>query len=140
VVDAPAKPRTVFVVERDDRLMNTMRDRFKQLGYRVLISMDPSRALERFRQQPYDALVVDAGTTEREGRTAFERVLAEADRRELPFAGVLLLSLEQESWKSDLPDHRRSAVLMLPANVKQIHHKLQGLLQGNPASGAVEKA
>jgi serine/threonine protein kinase len=127
--EAPTKQRTVYVVERDDRLMNTMRDRFKQLGYKVLITLDPSRALERFRQQPYDALVIDAGTTAFEGRTAFERVLAEADRRDLPFAGVLLLSEEQADWRQELPEHRRAAVLMLPANVKQIHQKLEALLR-----------
>jgi serine/threonine-protein kinase len=119
----------VFVVEKDDRLMNTMRDRFKEFGYRVLITMDPARAIERFRQQPYDALVVDAGTTDVEGRTAFERVLAEADRREVPFAGVLLLSEEQAGWKEDLPNHKRAAVLMMPANVKQIHQKLDAILR-----------
>jgi eukaryotic-like serine/threonine-protein kinase len=128
-VETPEKQRTVYVVEKDDRLMNTMRDRFKELGYKVLITLDPSRALERFRQQPYDALVIDAGTTAFEGRTAFERVLAEADRRGLPFAGVLLLSEEQADWRAELPEHRRSAVLMLPANVKQIHQKLQALLR-----------
>jgi serine/threonine protein kinase len=127
--EVPAKQRTVYVVERDDRLMNTMRDRFKQLGYKVLITLDPSRALERFRQQPYDALVIDAGTTAFEGRTAFERVLAEADRRDLPFAGVLLLSEDQADWRQELPEHRRAAVLMLPANVKQIHQKLEALLR-----------
>jgi serine/threonine protein kinase len=127
--ESVAKLRTVFVVEKDDRLMNKMRDRFKEFGYRVLITMDPARALERFRQQPYDALVIDAGTTDYEGRTAFERVLAEADRRELPFAGVLLLSEEQAEWRQELPEHRRAAVLMLPANVKQIHQKLESLLR-----------
>jgi serine/threonine protein kinase len=135
-LEMPSKPRTVFVVEKDDRLMNTMRDRFKELGYRVLITMDPARALERFRQQPYDALVIDAGTTDFEGRTAFERVLAEADRRELPFAGVLLLSEEQASWRDELPEHRRASVLMLPANVKQIHRKLQSLLKTPPGTKA----
>jgi eukaryotic-like serine/threonine-protein kinase len=127
--EAPTKVRTVFVVEKDDRLMNTMRDRFKEFGYRVLITMDPARAIERFRQQPYDALVVDAGTTDVEGRTAFERVLAEADRREVPFAGVLLLSEEQAGWKEDIPNHRRAAILMMPANVKQIHQKLDAILR-----------
>jgi serine/threonine protein kinase len=125
----PAKTRTVFVVEKDDRLMNKMRDRFKEFGYRVLITMDPARAIERFRQQPYEALVIDAGTTDFEGRTAFERVLAEADRRDLPFAGVLLLSEEQADWRQELPEHRRAAILMLPANVKQIHQKLEMLLR-----------
>ncbi len=134
---APVKPRTVFVVERDDRLMNTMRDRFKEFGYRVLITMDPARALESFRQRPYDALVVDAGTTEDEGREAFVKVMTEADRRELPCAGVLLLSEEQAGWRDELPERRRSAVLMLPANVKQIHKKLDEMLRGGPGSQAV---
>ncbi len=130
---APVKPRTVFVVEADDRLMNTMRDRFKELGYRVLITMDPARAIERFRQQPYDALVIDAGTTDEEGRTAFERVMAEASRRQLPFAGVLLLAEGQADWIKDLPERQRAAVLVRPATVKQIHLKLDELLKGSVA-------
>lgn len=128
-----AKTRTVFIAQKDDRLQNTMRDRFKQLGYRVLLSMDPSRALERFRQQPFDALVIDAGTTGMEGRVAFEKVVAEAERRELPFAGVLLLSEEQMEWLAHMPENRRAAVLVRPATIKQVHRKLDSILKGEPA-------
>ena len=60
---------------------------------------------------------------------AYGVAVAEADRRQLPFAGVLLLSEEQADWRQELPDHRRAAVLMLPANVKQIHLKLESLLR-----------
>jgi len=40
------------------------RDKGKELGYRVLLSFDPARALDRYRQQPFDALIVDAGITD----------------------------------------------------------------------------
>src|SRR5262249_38857040 len=47
--------RSIFVVEKDQRLQDTLRNKFKESGYRPFIATDPSRALERYRQQPYDA-------------------------------------------------------------------------------------
>jgi hypothetical protein len=60
-------------------------------------------------------------------------VLAEASRRQLPFAGVLLLAEEQADWQKELPERRQAAVLVRPATVKQIHQKLDELLKGSIA-------
>jgi CheY-like chemotaxis protein/tRNA A-37 threonylcarbamoyl transferase component Bud32 len=122
------KRRTVFVVEKDERLLGQMRERFRELGYRVLIARDPSLALQRFRQQPYDALVVDAGTTDVEGREAFDRVLTEVGLREYPFAGVLLLSEDQAGWRQALPRRREATALTFPTTVKRIHREIGKLL------------
>src|SRR5262249_47037266 len=56
--------RTLFLVERNETLQDKMRERFKELGYRVLLAGDPSRAADRFRQQPFDALILDARTVD----------------------------------------------------------------------------
>src|SRR5262249_21768716 len=90
--------RSVFVVEKEDRLQEPIRDKFKELGYRVFLAGDPVRALERFRQQPYDALVVDAGTTGEDGFLVFEHVLTEAGRLGVRCAGILVLSKDQADW------------------------------------------
>src|SRR5258705_9191760 len=66
------KQLTVFVVEKNNRFIDEMREGFRSFGYRVLITRDPALALQRFRQQPYDALVIDAATTDAEGREAFD--------------------------------------------------------------------
>ena len=64
-----------------------MRDKFKEMGFRVLIAADPQRALDRFRQQPYDALIVDARTTGEDGRVVFEHIMDEAGREAVLLCG-----------------------------------------------------
>ncbi|MFQ3652081.1 MAG: serine/threonine-protein kinase, partial [Gemmataceae bacterium] len=59
--------RSVFIAESNPRLQEALRSKMKDLGYRVFLAADPARALERFRQQPYDALLVDVGTTGEDG-------------------------------------------------------------------------
>jgi serine/threonine protein kinase len=125
---AKTTTRTVFVVEKDERLQEVMRQKFKELGYRVLLSADPARALDRFRQQPFDALVLDAGTTGEDGRLVFEHILREAERQALSYAGILILSAEQARWAKELPPRPRVAVLVRPLTLKQVHLKLQQLV------------
>jgi serine/threonine protein kinase len=56
-------PRSVFVVESDEFLQDALRDKFKELGYRVFMAADPCRALDRFRQHPYDTASASTPTT-----------------------------------------------------------------------------
>jgi serine/threonine protein kinase len=132
-----AKPvtRSVFIVEKDGRLQDALRDAFKGLGYRVFLAADPSRAMDRFRQQPFDALVLDAGTTGDEGRFVFENILKEADRQSLRCAGILILSEEQAAWAEEIPARSNVAVLVRPVTLKQVRHKLQHLVP-LPAKGS----
>jgi CheY-like chemotaxis protein len=128
-------PRSVFVVESDEFLQNALRDKFKELGYRVFMAADPCRALDRFRQHPYDALVVDAGTTGEDGLLVFEQVVAEAGRKRLPCAAIVILSEEQAEWAARLPAAPRAAALVRPVTLKQLHHKLRDLLQAGEKVG-----
>jgi CheY-like chemotaxis protein len=121
--------RAVFVVENDVQLQDAMREKFREMGYRVFIASDPGRALDRFRQQPYDALVVDAGTVGEDGKLMFERVLKEADRQGIPCAGILILSEGQESWAVQVPQNGTAAVLQRPLTLKQLYRKLDELVQ-----------
>ena len=129
-----AGPRSVFVVERDVRLQDSIRDKFKQLGYRVLIAADPTRAVDRFRQQPFDALVVDAGTTGEEGERAFEWIMTEAERLALTCAGILILNQEQAEWQERVQEGPSLAVMVRPITLKQLHHRLVAMVP--PPGGA----
>src|SRR5207237_509665 len=120
--------RSVFVVEKDERMQTAIRDMLKQQGYRVFVAVDPARALDRFRQQPYDALVVDAGTTGEEGRRVFGNVLSEAAQKHFPCAAILILSKDQAEWAEHVPAGRNSAVLVMPVTSKQLRRKLRELL------------
>jgi serine/threonine protein kinase len=126
--------RSIFIVESDQRLQDVLREKFKDKGYRVLIAADPARALDRFRQQPYDSLLVDAGTVGEDGLLVFERVLKEAQDKRVPFAGIIVLAEEQAQWASRLPSRGSSAVLVRPVTIKQIQRKfLEMLHDGEPS-------
>ncbi len=128
--------RSVFVAERDERLQDALRDKLKELGYRVFLAGDPSRALDRFRQQPYDALLVDAGTTGEEGLHVYDQVLTEAGRRRVPLAGILILGPDQANWEKRAVSSPTSAVMVRPGvTLKQVYRKLEELLQSGPKNG-----
>jgi serine/threonine protein kinase len=126
--NAKASTRFVFIVEKDERLQEVMRDKIKQLGYRVLLSVDPARAMDRFRQQPFDALILDAGTTGEDGRLVFEHIMREAERQALAWAGILILSADQARWAKEIPPRSSVAVLVRPLTLKQVLLKLQHLV------------
>jgi CheY-like chemotaxis protein len=121
-------PRSVFVAECDDRLQEAIRDKFKQLGYRVFMAADPVRALDRFRQQPFDALVADAGTIGEDALLVFDRVMSEASRQGLACAGILILNEEQADWKKRVKAGKTVSVFVRPVTLKQLHVRLQQLV------------
>jgi hypothetical protein len=116
--------RSVYVIERKERLQNAIRARFKELGYRVLLAGDPARALARFTQQPFDALVVDVGTAEDEGLVVFKQVLNEAERLGLQCAGIALLAEDQADWVRRIPPRPNVAVMVRPVTLKELTDKL----------------
>jgi CheY-like chemotaxis protein len=120
--------QSVFVVEKDQRLQDAMRDGFKEMGFRVFVAADPARALDRFQLTPFDALVLDAGTTDEEGRFTFERIMKESERKELHCAGILILSEEQAVWADKVPLHSHMSVLVRPLTLKQLRRKLKELI------------
>jgi CheY-like chemotaxis protein len=120
--------RSLFVVEKDDRLQDALRDRFKEMGFRVFIATDPARALDRYRQQPFDALIIDAGTTGDEGLLLFDRVLAEAKRQHLFCAGILVLSENQRDWVDRVQARGAVSLLVRPVTLRQVQQELTELL------------
>ncbi len=126
-LDGPAKPtaRRLFIVEQDERLQNALREKFKELGYRVLLATDPTRAIDCYQQQPYDALLVDAGTTGDEGRFTFERLLKEAEVHKHQLGGVLIVNEDQADWAGDFEGNPNAAVLVRPVTLRQVHAKIQ---------------
>jgi serine/threonine protein kinase len=121
---------SIFIAEKDEGLQDTLREKLKDEGYRVFIAGDPLRALDRFRQQPYDALVVDARTTGEEGVHVFERVLKEAERAHVPLVGILILSRSQARQQERLDIPPEGAALMIGSpTMKQLRRKLEELLR-----------
>jgi eukaryotic-like serine/threonine-protein kinase len=123
-----AANRSLFVVEKDERLQDALRDGFKAQGYRVFLASDPARALERYRQQPYDALIVDAGTTGEDGLLIFDMVMAEAKRQQHFCAGILIFSEPQRDWVDQVDSRECVSLLVRPVTLKQLQQELTELL------------
>jgi hypothetical protein len=121
-------PAGVFVVEGDERWQEVFRQKLKELGFRVFVAIDPVRALDRYRQQPYQGLIVNAVTTGEDGVNLFERIMAEADKIGARLGGLLILSDEQVGWQQRMKKRPNSAVLMMPVKIKQVHKKLRELM------------
>jgi serine/threonine protein kinase len=130
-VGGAGKPvaRSVFLVESDDHLQMALRDGLKEQGYRVLLASDPSIALDRFRQQPFDALIVDVETVGEEGLIVFDHLLDEAKHRGLKCAGIAILGQEEADWASRIAPRPNAAVLVRPVNFKVLRYRLRDLLK-----------
>lgn len=120
--------RSVFLLEKDTRLQNTIREKLREQGYKVFLAADPARALDRFRLRPFDALVVDAGTTGEDGLRVFSHIVTEAQRRKLDCAGILILQPDQADWAARVPSGPSVAVLVRPLTMGQLRRKLQDLV------------
>jgi serine/threonine protein kinase len=116
----PVGPKTVFIVEHHAKLQDAFRDRLKKLGYRVLISIDANRALQRYTQQPFHAMIVDVGTAGEEGLEAMDRVMREASVNSTTCAGILILSEDQANWQEKAEQIGGATVLIRPVTMKQI--------------------
>ncbi|MCI0682481.1 MAG: protein kinase [Gemmataceae bacterium] len=120
--------KTLFLVEKDERLQDVLREKLKHLGFRVLIAGDPQRALDRYRQSPFDILVVDAGTTGENGILVFEKIRGDAARCGLPCAGILMLGQDQHDWRRRLEPRPKTSVLVHPVKLKQLLKSVQEVM------------
>lgn len=120
--------RAVFLAEPDEHLQDVLREKLKNQGYRVFLAGDPLRALDRYRQQPYDGLIVDARTTGEDGFRVFEHIVDEADRRHLRLAALLLLDEEQADWAARLPSGPHVGVIVQDVTFKTVSNKLKDLM------------
>lgn len=140
----PAGPKTLFVVETSEKLKDTIREKFKANGYRVLISIDPAMALRRFQEHPYHALVVDARTVGEDGVDAYNRVLRHADTQGLDVGAVLILGENQANLVRQAREHRRGVVLVdrpdSRVTMKQLIEAVYDLTPGHEEEAGVEQA
>lgn len=125
---APSGPRSLFIVESHPKLQDAFREKFGTAGFRVLMSQDPVRALNRYEEQPYHALIVDAGTAGEAGVRSYKKIIEESDAIDLTLAAILILNEDQVDWAETIPEHRGAAVMIRPINLRQLIEKLNELL------------
>lgn len=119
---------TIFLVESDEKLQDILRTKLKEQGFRILIAADPVRALDRFRQQPFDLLIVDADTTGENGYYVFERIMDDVKRQSIPCCGILMLNADQEKWNARMSTYPGVKTLIQPIKYKQLLQAIRSLL------------
>lgn len=122
-----AEQPTVFVIEKNLRLQEVLRETLKKLGYRVLLSINPDNALTRFRQKPFQAVIMDLETVGEEALMDLESIMKEAERNKLSCAGIVILGEDQDRLRKRVPDFSKVVVMQRPINSKQLKDKLREL-------------
>jgi serine/threonine protein kinase len=125
----PEGPRTVFIVEKNPKFQDLLRDKFKALGYRVLVSIDPTSAVQRFKQQPFHALLLDLGTIGNEGFDSFLKLRDEAAKSMTKLATILLVSDDQAEIERQTPANDSTAILRFPLKKGELEKSITDLLK-----------
>jgi serine/threonine protein kinase len=126
----PVGPKSVFVVEGNQKFQDVFRDHFSKNGFRVLLSADPHRAVHRYEEQPYHALIVDAGTAGEAGIHAVKKIVKESDDMDLTIAVVVVLEEAQAEWTEQIPRHPGVAVLIRPGvTLKMLFDRLTEMIE-----------
>jgi serine/threonine-protein kinase len=128
-LDEQGQPRRLMVVESDLKMQDKLRDVFKRNGYRVLVSSDPYRVLNRFFEEPQaaDVVLLTTGINGRAALEVFNRFGRESLTRDLP--AVLLLDQNHHDWEeeAEVADHR--AVAKMPIKLRQLREILLEVAQ-----------
>ena len=127
--DEQGQPRKLMIVESDVKMQDKLRELFKQHGYRVLVSSDPERTMDRFSNDSRAADIV-LFTTSNNGRAAldvFNRFGQESRTRDLP--AVLLLDQEHHNWAeaAQVAEHRQ--VAKMPIKMRELRGLLRDIVR-----------
>lgn len=120
--------RTVLVVEGDDKLQEKLRDAIRSLGYRPRVASHPVSALDLYRKQPFDGILINVGTAGQEGLQVSEQLQAEANRQGRTCAAILVLAQDQATWKAQVKQSPHVAVLVRPVKPHDLLNKLKELV------------
>ncbi|WP_168211105.1 serine/threonine-protein kinase [Mariniblastus fucicola] len=127
------KDKTVMVIDSNQQVQNSLREKLKKIGYRVLITSDPQRGLERFRDldpaegSPADAVIFGCGGLGGQAIMAFQEFVTSDRMARTPAILVITDKLKdhvEPKWQED----PQNAVLSMPLKFKYVQRALRKLL------------
>ena len=117
-------------METSDKAQQALREFFVKLGYRVLITENPERALKRFAStpQPADCLVLSARSLGASAIEAFNSLTSDPFLATVP--AILLTGANQAALAGTarLDDRRR--VMQMPVQAEAMSRMLEDLVHG----------
>jgi Ni,Fe-hydrogenase maturation factor len=87
--------------------------------------MDPDRAVDRFRQMPFDLAIIDAGTVGESSLQQARTLLLDASRTQKKLGIVVILSEEQTAFASAFEKEPKVKTLVRPVTLKQLTAAVQ---------------
>jgi CheY-like chemotaxis protein len=126
---AAASRGSVMVVESSERAQTLLREFFTKLGYKVLVTENPQRALARFSTQPLPAncIVMSAQSLGDKAVEAFNALSSDPFLADVP--AVLLADPRQPSVTSQVREDDRRRIVPLPIQAAAITQLLDSLIQ-----------
>lgn len=132
VAKAEGEDKTILLIESNLTLQDLLRSKLKDIGYRVLITSDPDRGLERFEDyEPGEALPVDCvifGTVGlgRQGLKTYRDFVLAENTKDVPALLIIVDKLEkyvQPDWLND-----QHMAFKMPLKFKHVQRALRKLL------------
>ncbi|MEE8450524.1 MAG: protein kinase [Thermoguttaceae bacterium] len=129
----PGERPSVMIVESDSQMQDVFRNGFKRAGYRILLTSDPDRALDRFRHDPdvAECIVFNAQQLGRSALTMFNEFGQTKEVSYIP--AVLLLEDNQRSWAKEAKIAEHRVVLSMPITMKRLRDALAKLVAPEPS-------
>ena len=126
----PSAKCSLMLVEAGPRAQEVLRDFFTKLGYRVLLTENPQRALSRFSATPPPAkcLVLSAQTLGSAAVDAFNTLSNDPSMAHVP--AILLTSPKHPELTSAAKGDTRRRVVQLPIEPRQMTALLESLVAG----------
>jgi eukaryotic-like serine/threonine-protein kinase len=125
---APAAHGSVMLVESGEQAQGALREFFGKLGFRVLLTENPDRALARFSGTPLpaDFLVLSSRSLGMSAVEAFNRLSTEPYLADVP--AILLVPPNQAAVASAAKVDARRQVLQMPVAAEAVRRAVSGIL------------
>jgi serine/threonine-protein kinase len=120
--------RALMFVESNIKMQDIFRDGMKRCGYRVLLTSDPQRAINRFREndKTADCVIFSTGDLGQAALDAFNELADHDETRKLP--AVLLLGEKHTAWASRARVDSRRRVITMPLKLKELRSAITQLV------------
>ncbi len=128
VESQPKKARAIMLVETSGRAQQQLKEFFGKLGFRVLLTENPQRALARFSTTPLpaDCLVISSQSLGEEAITAFNKLTTDPFFSQVP--AILLVGPKQKELTTQAVVDERRRVLVTPFHTRDLTSLLEAIL------------
>ena len=122
------KRRTIMIVEPNPNVQETLRNHFKEEGYRVLVTNDPQRpgSLATETKAPADCVIFSTSGLGAEALEAFNNFGAMAATKSVP--AILLLAAKHGAWVSRAKTSECHTTAATPIKMKRLMEMIESLL------------